>query len=434
MTDPIEAEMSLLGSILLSAECISDIAPIVAQDEFVRRAHSTIFSAMMRINERGDDLDIVTLQQELASRGELERVGGITYLMAISEYVPTIHHAQSYARIVHREHVRRSIITTAQIAINQLNEGENPVEEVGDWLSAEIDNLATRSVSSMHVGEMAEEEVASITARKSSNPSGFRSGLLNVDRITNGFRRQELSIIGARPSMGKSAFALQVAHNMSRSGVCTLYASIEMSQSMVAQRILSMATRIDGVRLSNDVMDMDDIELLNKAKRYLREIPMHVSAHSPCDMALLRSLATRLKRSGDLQVLVVDYLQMIDGKSDNRVREIGLISRGLKSLAKELDIAVIALSSLSRRVESRDDKRPLMSDLRESGDIESDADLVTFLYRPLYYAEPSMREGLTEEPCEFIVSKNRNGRTGTANLTFHPFRASFDDAADMGAF
>jgi len=434
MTDPCEAEMSLLGSMLLSSDCIVDIAPIVGADQFARRANSLIFSSMVRIKDRGDDLDIVTLQEDLKSRNELEKVGGIMYLMSIAEYVPTFHHAQSYARIVHREHVRRSIIVRAQQAINELSEGEKPVEEVGDWLSEQIDSLSIKSANSIHVGDMAEEEVQNITARKASNPSGFRSGLLNVDRITNGFRRQELSIIGARPSMGKSAFALQIAHNMARSGVCTLYASIEMSQSMVAQRILSMATKIDGVRLSNDVMDGDDIELLNRAKRYLRDIPMHISAHSPCDMALLRSLATRLKRSGDLQVLVVDYLQMIDSKGDNRVREVGLISRGLKSLAKELDIAVIALSSLSRKVESRDDKRPLMSDLRESGDIESDADLVTFLYRPMYYAEQSQREGLMEEPCEFIVSKNRNGRTGTANLSFFPFRASFDDAADMGAF
>ena len=247
--------------------------------------------------------------------------------------------------------------------------------------------------------------------------------------MTNGFRQGELFILGARPSMGKSALALQCALNIARNNVSVMFLSIEMSAPMVTQRLLSLMTGINSKRLQNKVMDEYERRQISSARADLLSTNMFITADNRIDVHKIRAKATRLKREHNLQIIFVDYLQMIEAKGDNRTREIGVISRGLKSIAKELNVCVVALSSLSRAVEKRDDKRPMMSDLRESGDLESDADVVAFLYRPMYYADMSQRMDLDTEEAELIVTKNRNGEVGECRLQFTPAKARFDDLA-----
>lgn len=428
------AEESLLGSVIVNPNLIAEVDSLVSQDSFYRPANGIIFNAMKALVDSGVDVDIVTLRNKLSLSGDLEKVGGLTYLMNIAEAVPTSTHAMSYARIVRETHAKRFCIIEAKKAMDLIANGDNDTFTIIEQMVSRMDGIMAPKADAVHLDDVISSEVEEIFARTTGG-RGLATGLFNIDKITYGFRPGEFAIIGARPSMGKSALALQMANSMARSRIPVLYVSIEMSRSMVAQRLLSYATGIDGSHMANGVLEDHEKDSVRRAMVNLRSMPFYISAHSPCNMASIRAMATRLRRSSGIKAIFVDYLQMIDGgNTDNRTREVGVISRGLKSIAKELDVAVIALSSLSRRVESRDDKRPIMSDLRESGDIESDADLVTFLYRPMYYADSEQKEGLLEEECEFIVSKNRNGAIGTARLTFFNTKATFDDAVDMGGF
>jgi len=434
MPSDIMAEQSLLGSIIVSPKVLVDVDALVTERSFYIPANGLVFKAMQDVVRSGSDLDIVTLRDRLANLGQLDTIGGLHYLMTIADMVPTASHAVSYAHIVRGKAVRRTCIEEMIRGIEGLQDPGIDSKTIVANLIDKVQGATVDIKTAVHLDEIVSPEVEDIFNRKTGG-RGISTGLSNIDTIIHGFRQGEFAILGARPSMGKSALAMQMANHMARSGVPILYVSIEMSQSMVAQRLLSYTTGIDGSRLANSVLEEHEKSQLLTARQNLMSMPFYVSSHSPCDITLIRSMVSKLVRTAKIKVVFVDYLQMIDGGGgDNRTREVGVISRGLKALAKELDVAVVALSSLSRRVESRDDKRPIMSDLRESGDIESDADLVTFLYRPMYYADPDQKEGLYEEECEFIVSKNRNGAIGTAKLTFFNTKATFDDAVDLGRF
>lgn len=434
MPHDILAEQSLIASVLIDPHRWNEAGSMVSGESFYRVQHGSIWNTMESVMESGMALDIVSLRNAMDAKGILEDCGGIQYLMQMADFLPTAANVMTYARIVREAHAKRVCIVEAQKAVESIANGDGDSLSVMEKLVANVESVIAPTKQAVHLDEIVSPEVDDIINRKSGG-RGISTGLNNIDRVIHGFRPGEFAILGARPSMGKSALALQIASQMARRGVPVLYVSIEMSQSMVAQRMLSYSTGIDGGHLANGMLDDYEKHKIQNARAILQTMPFYVSAHSPCDMSLIKSMATRLKRSSGIKVVFIDYLQMIDGgNTDNRTREVGMISRGLKSLAKEHDVAVVALSSLSRRVETRDDKRPVMSDLRESGDIESDADLVTFLYRPMYYADPDQKEGVMDEECEFIVSKNRNGPVGTAKLTFFNSRATFDDASDMGAF
>ena len=430
------AEQSLLAAIIIDPQRFAEVEAIVKPDMFKRQSNGRIYTAMRQININGNAIDIVSLREYLSDKQIIDQVGGLKYLMDICDYLPTSANIMTYADIVRRNHAKRICIANTVSALEELKSGEKDTFEVISKLIGEMEEATRTTINSSTIDEIMEDAIAEIANRTELNKKNISSGLSNIDKIHSGFRKGELSIIGARPSMGKSALALQIARFCAFRNVPTLYISIEMSRNMVAHRLLSVATGIPGNRISNEVLSETERDSIGRARDVLKQLPLHISAHSPCDISLIRGMATKLKRTTNLGVVVVDYLQMIDsaGAGENRTREIGIISRGLKALAKELDVAVIALSSLSRRVEQRDDKRPIMSDLRESGDIESDADMVAFLYRPMYYADPAQKEGMSEEECEYIVSKNRNGPTGTARLTFFNQKGVFDDAPDMGQF
>lgn len=428
------AEQSLLGALIISPHLLPEIEALVSPKSFYIPANGIVFKAMQTLMSEGVDLDIVTLRNRLDLVGQLQEIGGLNYLMSVADFVPTAHHAMSYAKLIREAYAKRVCIETVQKTMHEImEEGADPLASM-ERMVASVESVVQPGREASHIEDIVSPEVDEILNRTTGG-RGIPTGLSNIDKITHGFRPGEFSIIGARPSMGKSALALQIAHTMAKNGTPVLYVSIEMSRSMVAQRLISYTTGIDGSHVANGILDNHEKQAVVAAKARLNTLPIYISAHSPCDMSLIKSMVSRLKRTAGIKCVFVDYLQMIDGgNSDNRTREVGIISRSLKAIAKEFDVAVIALSSLSRRVESRDDKRPIMSDLRESGDIESDADLVTFLYRPMYYADPDQKEGLYDEECEFIVSKNRNGPTGTGRLTFFNTKATFDDAADMGGF
>ena len=423
----IQAEMSLLGAVMLNDKCWSSISDLIAPTDFYREANGTIWSAMEMIMDDVDPIDIVSLGNKLTSMGQFEQCGGFAYLMQIGDFVPTTSNVAMYARLVKEHSNRRLVIESAYKAMNNAYSFDSDAAMVMDEMVDTVGVIGSSNNNTQHVDEFIADEIDEILKRTVNDISGIRTGFNALDDMTNGFRQGELFILGARPSMGKSALALQCALNIAKNNVAVMFLSIEMSAPMVTQRLLSLMTGINSKRLQNKVMDEYERRLISSARADLLSTNMFITADNRIDVHKIRAKAARLKREHNLKIIFVDYLQMIEAKGDNRTREIGVISRGLKSIAKELNVCVVALSSLSRAVEKRDDKRPMMSDLRESGDLESDADVVAFLYRPMYYADMSQRMDLDTEEAELIVTKNRNGEVGECRLQFTPTKARFDD-------
>lgn len=426
----VEAEMAVLGALMIDSRCWSSVTDLICERDFYREANGIIWSHMQEIIEGGDALDIVSLNSGLISSNSIDRVGGIAYLMQIGDFTPTTSHVVTYAKLIRKSAARRRLIEQSYSVIKQISD-DIPTEKLrDDWISG-VGDISESSDDCPHIEDVIGSEVDEILNRSVSKMAGISSGFTQIDDITNGFKPGEFIILGARPSMGKSALAIQMAINAARDNNPSVYVSIEMSTQMVAQRIIGLMTGIDGKRIANNVLYDDEKTNIRQARANLFSLPLSIISTTPIDIGALRSKIMRLKRERGLRVAFIDYLQMIDvpTRSDNRTREIGIISRTLKSLAKETGVAIVALSSLSRAVEKRDDKRPLMSDLRESGDIESDADLIMFLYRPMYYASADMREERATEDAELIVSKNRNGGVGTGRLLFTPWLAKFEDTS-----
>jgi replicative DNA helicase len=423
----IQAEMSLLGAVMLNDKCWSSIADMIAPNDFYREANGTIWSAMEQIMDDVDPIDIVSLGNKLTSMGQFDQCGGFGYLMQIGDFVPTTSNVAMYARLVKEHSNRRLVIESAYKAMNNAYSFDSDAAMVMDEMVDTVGVIGSSNNNTQHVDEFIADEIEEILKRTVNDKSGIRTGFNALDDMTNGFRQGELFILGARPSMGKSALALQCALNIARNNVSVMFLSIEMSAPMVTQRLISLMTGINSKRLQNKVMDEYERRQISSARADLLSTNMFITADNRIDVHKIRAKATRLKREHNLQIIFVDYLQMIEAKGDNRTREIGVISRGLKSIAKELNVCVVALSSLSRAVEKRDDKRPVMSDLRESGDLESDADVVAFLYRPMYYADMSQRIDIDTEEAELLVTKNRNGEVGECRLQFTPAKARFDD-------
>jgi len=423
----IQAELSLLGAVMLNDKCWSSISDMIAPTDFYREANGTIWSAMEQIMDDVDPIDIVSLGNKLTSMGQFDQCGGFAYLMQIGDFVPTTSNVAMYAKLVKQHSNRRLVIESAYKAMNNAYSFDSDAAMVMDEMVDTVGVIGSSNNNTQHVDDFIADEIEEILKRTVNDKSGIRTGFNALDDMTNGFRQGELFILGARPSMGKSALALQCALNIARNNVSVMFLSIEMSAPMVTQRLLSLMTGINSKRLQNKVMDEYERRQISSARADLLSTNMFITADNRIDVHKIRAKATRLKREHNLQIIFVDYLQMIEAKGDNRTREIGVISRGLKSIAKELNVCVVALSSLSRAVEKRDDKRPMMSDLRESGDLESDADVVAFLYRPMYYADMSQRIDLDTEEAELLVTKNRNGEVGECRLQFTPAKARFDD-------
>jgi replicative DNA helicase len=430
----LEAEESVLGAMLLSATAVGTVSELLDAGDFYRGRHATIFRAMLGLWAKGEPVDAITLSDELDERGELETVGGRAKIAELAGLVPAASNVEHYARIVKEMATLRGLVQ-AGLSIARLGQ-ERPGEtaDLVDRAEQIVFELAQQRVTSdfAHIDSLLKESFERIThlyeagAEITGVPSGFRE----LDKLTSGFQPGNLVILAARPSMGKSALGLCAAANLGvRATTPVALFTLEMSKAEVTQRLMCSEAKVESQRLRSGRLAQDDWPRLTAACDKLTKAPIYVDDTGSITMMELRSKARRLKsREPSLGLVVVDYLQlMTTGASvENRVQEVSQISRQLKVLARDLDVPILALSQLSRAVEQRHDKRPILSDLRESGSLEQDADLVLFVYRDEYYnGEESDQQGL----AELHLAKHRNGPTGMVKLSFLRRYAKFADLA-----
>jgi replicative DNA helicase len=417
----IEAEQAVLGAILINGDALITAMERISSDDFYRGAHQRIFEAIVELAEDQEPVDLITLTSLLQNKQQLEEIGGVTYLSELANAVPTAANIDYYAAIVEEKSMLRRLIRTAtQIVTN----GYANEDDVGSMLSeaeAKILEISQRRSSSGFVvirDVLMEvfEKVESLYSNK-GGATGIPSGFVDLDKMTSGFQRSDLVILAARPSVGKTAFALNVAQNVGvRAKETVAIFSLEMGAAQLVQRMVCAEANVDANRMRTGYLEGDDWEKLTMAIGALSEANIFIDDSPSITVADIRAKCRRLQQEKGLGMILIDYLQLIAGrgKGDNRQQEVSEISRTLKQIARELNVPVIALSQLSRGVEQRQDKRPMMSDLRESGSIEQDADIVAFLYRDDYYDKESEKKNI----IEIIIAKQRNGPVGTVELAF----------------
>ena len=433
----LDAEASVLGSVLLDSEVLDRLEGLLSADAFYKEAHRKIWEAMVALRARHDPVDLVTLSEELRQGGELENVGGLSYLVGLSEHTPTAAYADYYGRIVAEKWILRKLIATAGEAMRMAYDEEGSLEEILDKAGRKVLEVSTQGARSdfRSMKELVHEtfERIQLLYENKGQVDGVRTGFRELDSMIGGLTNGSLNIIAARPSMGKTSFALTIAQNVALRGEGAGVAifSLEMPAVQLVTRMLCSEARIDMNRLrQGQLTDRDFSRLVDVAGR-ISEAAILIDDTSDLTLMELRARARRLHAQHKLSLIVIDYLQLMSGPGggknggENRQQEIAQISRGLKGLARELNVPVIALSQLSRAVESRPNKRPMLSDLRESGSIEQDADLVMFIYRDEYYNPHSDKAGI----AEIIVGKQRNGPTGVVELQFHAQHVRFNDLA-----
>jgi replicative DNA helicase len=433
----LEAEESVLGAMMLAPGAIGAVSEVLSAADFYRESHGTIYRAALDLYGHGEPVDAITLADKLEERGELERVGGRVRVHELAALVPATANAGHYARIVRDMSMLRGLIGAGG-QIQRLGwERPGETSELVDRAEQIVFDLAQERVTTefSHIETLLKEGFERITAlyEAGSELTGVPSGFRDLDKLTAGFQPGNLIIIAARPSMGKSALALCMAANLAvRSNTPVALFTLEMSKSEVTQRLMCSEAKVESNRLRTGKLLPDDWPRLTAACDKLAKAPIYVDDTASVTMMEIRSKCRRLKsREPNLGLIVVDYLQLMTsgGTAENRVQEVSQISRALKILARDLDVPIIALSQLSRAVEQRHDKRPILSDLRESGSIEQDADLVTFIYRDEYYnPEETDQQGL----AEVILAKHRNGPTDAVKLSFLKRYAKFADLAGGG--
>lgn len=419
----VEAEQAVLGAMLLKPDAVTTAAEELSADDFYRETHRLIFEAMMELKERTEPVDLVTLTEQLKKADKLAKIGGIPALSLIANSVPTAANVHYHARIVHEKAQLRSLINAATEIAGAAYESADEVEDIMD--SAEKRILAVssgkRSKDFVPLQDILLDTLEQIDLRYNNKGSitGLPTGFTELDHLTAGLQKSDLILVAARPSMGKTAFTLNIAaHVVLRAKEPVAFFSLEMSKEQLVQRLLCSEGRIDSQRLRvGELEEKEWGDLIDTANR-LSAAPLYIDDTPGITVMELRSKARRLKAEHGLSLIVIDYLQLMQGRGnkngDNRQQEISEISRSLKALARELNVPVIALSQLSRSVESRQIKRPMLSDLRESGSLEQDADIVMFLYREDYYDPETENKNITE----VIIAKHRNGPVDTVDLTF----------------
>jgi replicative DNA helicase len=430
----IDAERSLLGGVLLEGEAFGDVQALVAAQDFYRDAHRKVFEAMSLLFARGEPLDRVTVKAELVKMGSMEDVGGEEFLDVLDQVVPVAPNLDFYARIIREKAQLRRMIEAASRVCQLGYEQHGPATEFLDDAEARI--YAARAETQEHafkkLNVLVKRAFQEIEHRyeHGGDLTGLPSGLEALDVITNGFQRKHLIILGARPSMGKTSLAIDFARAICRTGGGVAFFSVEVSEDEIAQKALAQESRVNSRRLLTGKLEETDWPKLAQGAGVLADFDMHVidSARTVMEIrSQSRRLASKLAGTPHpLRAVVIDYLQLMDGDgtSDNREGEIAKMSRELKALAKQLDVPVIALSQLNRKCEERVNKRPQLSDLRESGAVEQDADLVMFIYRGEVYGDSKFDAG----DADIIVAKQRNGPIGEARVYFEKSYSSFRDA------
>jgi replicative DNA helicase len=431
----LEAEESVLGAMMLSPGAIGAVSEILDAGDFYRESHAKIYRAALALYAKGEPVDAITLTDQLEERGELDDVGGRIRVNELAALVPATANAAHYARIVHETATLRGLIRAGGEIARLGWERPGEAGELVDQAEQIVFDLSQQRVQGefAHIETLLKESFERITMlyEAGADITGTPSGYRDLDRLTSGFQPGNLIIVAARPSMGKSALALCIAANMGvRHNVPVGLFTLEMSKSEVTQRLMCSEAKVESQRLRNGKLQQDDWPRLTAACDKLAKAPIYVDDTGLLNMMEVRSKARRLKaRHPNLGLIIVDYLQLLTPAqrrdSDGRVQEVSEMSRSLKILARDLDVPILALSQLSRAVEQRTDKRPILSDLRESGSIEQDADLVAFVYRDEYYNEDSDQQGL----AEVILAKHRNGPTDSIKLSFLKRYAKFSDLA-----
>jgi len=431
----LEAEEAVLGAMMIDdAAANKAIGLLKSSHYFYKDAHKKIFEAMLILSEESNPIDTVSVSNELKKKKSLKSVGGLYYLTGLVDKVPTAANIETYASIVKEKGILRDLISASHYMSKKAFESGEDVATILDEAEQSIFNLTQQKDNKLfqHIQPILTQAIQNLEKMQSKKGSvvGIPSGIIDLDNVTAGFRKSDLIVIAGRPSMGKTALALSIARNAAlESKVPTAIFSLEMSSDQLAQRLLSSEARIDGQKARTGRLQTARWKDVVIASGKLADAPLFIDDTAALSILDLRSRARRLKREENIGLLVVDYLQLMQGprRSENRQQEISYITQSLKALAKELDIPVIALSQLSRAVESRTNKRPVLSDLRESGAIEQDADLVIFLYRPFVYDDKKVEEkGL----AYLIVAKQRSGPTRTVKATFIDTYARFENYTD----
>lgn len=417
----IEAEQAVLGALLISEDAISRVLDSIEAEYFYKKSHQLIFSAMLDLFEKHEPIDMVTVSEHLKNRGELEQVGDRKYISELTYSVSTSANVEYYAKIVQEKAILRNLIKAgSEIASYAYDESD--ADQALDKAEHLIFGLAQRRNMQqlVHIKDVVEESFHKIEDRWENRDSlsGLSSGFYDLDALTSGFQPSDLIIIAARPSMGKTAFCLNIAQTIAcEQKIPVAVFSLEMSREQLVQRMLCSEAQVDAGRVRTGHLHTNDFTRLSEAMGKLAESPIFIDDSALINCLEIRAKARRLKiEMKGLGLIIVDYIQLLQGRkqSDNRVQEISEISRSLKTLARELSVPVVALSQLSRAVEARQNKRPMLSDLRESGAIEQDADMVMFIYRDEYYNADTEKRG----EAEIIIAKHRNGPTGTVDLIF----------------
>ena len=423
------AERSVLGSVLLENHAIDEIADILRPEHFYSDIHQSIYAAILRLHEANRRSDIVTLAEELDARLQLEDIGGAPYLIEILETVPHAAHAKYYAEIVRDKWIQRSLTNVCTEILRDCYDGSDDTADVlqraEQGIFQILENQESGAKLSMDEIMLATLDRINARAGKEGSISGLSTGFEELDRQTNGFQPSEFIIIAARPSMGKTAFVCNVAEYVAGAGeTATLIFSLEQSKLELAERFLCIRARLDGHRLRKGQLEPAERHALMQASSELSELPLFIDDQPGRTVGQISAICRRLKRRNNLGLVIIDYLQLIesDDKRASREQQIAQITRRLKGIAKECELPVIALSQLNRGVELREDKRPRLADLRESGAIEQDADIVMFLHRPDAY-NPDDRPGL----AEIVVAKHRSGPTGIVNLQWKKESMRFTD-------
>lgn len=430
-----EAEQSILGAAMLSKDALLDVMEVVTSDDFYSEVHKEIFKAMTDLYRKSSPVDTLTVSEELRKRNSLEMAGGTTYIASLAALVPSASNAAEYGKIVAQKASLRRLIGTAGDIVEKSYDENMEANEILDYAERGIFEIAQKGQKSeyAHIKDVLLENINIIDkmAQMDGNLTGITTGFRDLDQLTSGLHRSDLIILAARPAMGKTAFALSVAQQAAIKGdASVMIFSMEMSKEQLGQRLLSMESRIDMQNLKTGKLERKDWDQINMALDALSRAKIHIDDTPGISIMEMKNKCRRLKAEEGLDLIVVDYLQLMnmEGRSESRTQEISTLSRNLKLLARELDCPVIVLSQLSRAPEQRPNHRPMLSDLRESGSIEQDADIVIFLYRDEYYNEDTENPG----ECEVIVAKHRSGPTGTVPVTWLGKYTRFADKSSMG--
>lgn len=429
----LEAERAVLGSLMIDPDAIVKIASTLRPEDFFRERHAWLYEAMQALHERREPLDFVTIVDELERRNQLQEIGGPAFLTDLISTTPTALYIDHYARIVERTAVLRRLIAAAgkiaELAYDESQDVDDVVDRAEQIVLGVSESRIHRDLMPIRAIMTNVVDRIDFLARNQGTLMGVPTGFTMLDKLLGGLQKSDLVILAGRPGMGKSSFALSIAQNAAkRFSARVAIFTLEMSNEQMVQRLLSMETGIDSHRLRLGAVEEDEWSILLEAANMLATTNIFIDDTPAASVMEIRTKARRLYAEHGLDLILIDYMQLMtgqagSGRNDNRQQEISYISRSLKSLARELNVPVVALSQLSRAVESRSDKRPMLSDLRESGSIEQDADLVLFLYREDYYIEDTERQNI----ADVLVAKHRHGATGTVSLYFRKELTQFRD-------